>query len=97
METLEENLSKSEQDKLDLDYQVQLLDKVKEELGMNQSDIARKFGMGTATISHWAKQNGKMPLVARIALELMLKEKEHQRMTSLFQNFSMIMREIEKN
>ena len=59
-----------------MQYQIELLDRVKNELGMKQSDISKKFEVGYSVVSKWV--NGKAPLTkaTQIALELMLERKE---------------------
>jgi len=45
--------------KEDLSYQVVLIERVKKELGMSQSDIAKKFDVGNTTVSDWVKKREK--------------------------------------
>ncbi len=63
----------------DLSYQVELIERVKKELGMSQSDIARKFEVGTSIVSKWS--NGKTPITVstKIALELMIERKKDEK------------------
>jgi DNA-binding transcriptional regulator YiaG len=75
----------------DLSYQVELIERVKEELGMSQSDIARKFEMGKSSVSEWANKKVKMKPPYRIALELMLKDKKQQEVIAWVQKFPQIM------
>jgi len=96
MEILEENLSKEEQDKLDLDYQVQLLDKVKEELGMNQSDIARKLDISSTTVSDWKKKRLTMRPMYKLLFELMIKDKHYQDIISSWQKMNHALNFLEK-
>jgi DNA-binding transcriptional regulator YiaG len=72
----------------DLNYQVKLIERVKKELGMNQSDIARKFEVGTSTVSNWTKKKVKIPTVAKIALELMLEREKDKKTLNFMENFS---------
>jgi len=44
------------EEKDDIKYQVELLERAKKELDMNQSDISRKLGIGTTSISDWIKE-----------------------------------------
>ena len=74
--------------KEDLSYQVALIDRVKNELGMSQSDIARKFEVGTSTISNWVKKKIKIPTVAKIALELMLEREKDKKILDFMETFS---------
>jgi len=74
--------------KEDLNYQVELIERVKKELGMSQSDIARKFEMGTSTVSKWAKKKVLMPTSAKIALELMIEKKENKKIIDSIKSFS---------
>jgi len=67
----------------DLSYQVELIDRVKKELGMSQSDISQKFEIGESAVSKWVKKKGKMPTGTRIALELMLERKEERKTIEL--------------
>ena len=63
----------------DLSYQVELIERVKKELGMSQSDIARTFEVGTSVVSKWS--NGKTPITVatKIALELMIERKKDEK------------------
>ena len=65
--------------KEDLSYQVTLIERAKKELGMSQSDIARKFEVGTSVVSKWS--NGKTPITisTKIALELMIERKKDEK------------------
>jgi DNA-binding transcriptional regulator YiaG len=72
----------------DLSYQVTLIERVKEELGMSQSDIARKFEVGTSTVSNWMKKKVKIPTTAKIALELMLEREKDRKMLNFMETFS---------
>jgi DNA-binding transcriptional regulator YiaG len=76
--------------KEDLSYQVKLIERVKKELGMSQSDIARKFEVGTSTVSKWAKKKVLMPTSAKVALELMIEKKEDKRIIDSIKSFSNI-------
>jgi predicted transcriptional regulator len=69
--------------KEDLSYQVELIERVKKELGMSQSDIARKFDIGEAAVSKWVKKKAKIPTGTKIALELMLESKEDKKTIEL--------------
>jgi DNA-binding transcriptional regulator YiaG len=74
--------------KEDLSYQVELIERVKKELGMSQSDIARKFDMGTSTVSKWVKKKVLMPTSAKVALELMIEKKEDRKIIDSIKSFS---------
>jgi DNA-binding transcriptional regulator YiaG len=74
----------------DLSYQVELIERVKKELGMSQSDIARKFDMGTSTVSKWVKKKVLMPTSAKVALELMIEKKEDRKIIDSIKSFSNI-------
>jgi len=76
--------------KEDLSYQVELIERVKKELGMSQSDIARKFDMGTSTVSKWVKKKVLMPTSAKVALELMIEKKEDRKIIDSIKSFSNI-------
>jgi DNA-binding transcriptional regulator YiaG len=76
----------------DLNYQVKLIERVKKELGMSQSDIARKFEVGKSSVSEWANKKVKMKPPYRIALELMLKEKKQQEVIDWVQKIPKIMK-----
>ena len=71
----------------DLEYQVELIERVKKELGMSQSDIAKKFEMSESAVSEWLKKKRKMKAPQRIALELMLKTKEQQEKLKIVDSF----------
>ena len=76
--------------KEDLSYQVELIERVKKELDMSQSDIARKFDMGTSTVSKWVKKKVLMPTSAKVALELMIEKKEDRKIIDSIKSFSNI-------
>jgi DNA-binding transcriptional regulator YiaG len=80
--------------KEDLSYQVKLIERVKKELGMSQSDIARKFEMGTSTVSKWTKKKVLMPTSAKIALELMIEKKEDKKIIDSIKSFSNIIAQM---
>ena len=69
-------------EKENMQYQIELLEKVKKELGMNQSDISRKFEIGAPAVSKWATQKVKIPLAVQLSLELMLELKEQEELTN---------------
>ena len=71
----------------DLSYQVELIERVKKELGMSQSDIARKFEIARSYVSDWTNKKSKMKAPYKIALELMLKEKKQQEVIDWIQKF----------
>ena len=82
--------------KEDLSYQVTLIERVKEELGMSQSDIARKFEIARSYVSDWMKKKSKMKAPYRIALELMLENKEQQEVMDWIQKIPAIMKIAEQ-
>jgi transcriptional regulator with XRE-family HTH domain len=67
----------------DLSYQVELIERVKKELGMSQSDISQKFDIGESAVSKWMKKKAKIPTGTKIALELMLENKEDKKTIEL--------------
>ena len=69
-------------EKEEMEYQIELLEKVKNELGMNQSDISRKFEVGASAVSKWANQKVKIPIAVQLSLELMLELKEQKELTT---------------
>jgi len=71
----------------DLEYQVELIERVKKELRMSQSDIAKKFEMSESAVSEWLKKKRKMKAPQRIALELMLKTLEQQEKLKIVDSF----------
>jgi DNA-binding transcriptional regulator YiaG len=77
--------------KEDLSYQVELIERVKKELGMSQSDIARKFEVGTSVVSKWS--NGKTPITVstKIALELMIERKKDEKIIDWVRNITHVM------
>ena len=74
--------------KEDLNYQVELIERVKKELGMSQSDIARKFEIGESAVSEWMSKKRKMKAPPKIALELMLKDNEQQKRLKIVDSFT---------
>ena len=82
--------------KEDLSYQVALIEKVKKELGMSQSDIARKFDVGNTTVSDWVKKKRKITTTARLALEFMLKDKEQQKELEVIGSFMTLIEKYRK-
>jgi predicted transcriptional regulator len=55
---------------------------------MSQSDIARKFEIGESAISEWVSKKRKMKAPPRIALELMLKDKEQEKKLKIIDSFT---------
>jgi plasmid maintenance system antidote protein VapI len=80
----------------DLSYQVELLERVKEELGMSQSDIARKFDIGNTTVSDWVKEKRKITTTAKLALEFMLKDKKQQKELEVIDSFMSLIEKYRK-
>ena len=78
--------------KEDLSYQVTLIERVKKELGMSQSDIARKFEIGESAVSEWVSKKRKMKAPPKIALELMLKDNEQQKRLKIVDSFTELVR-----
>ena len=81
----------------DLEYQVELIKRVKSELGMSQADIARKFEIARSYVSDWANKRYKMKPSYRIALELMLKNKQQQEIIDWVQKIPRILQIVEQN
>ena len=84
------------EEKDDMKYQVELLERARKELNMSQSNISRKFEVGTSSVSNWAKQKIKMPTSIKIALELMIKDKENQNIINTVKAYHQIMDKIVK-
>ena len=74
-------------EKEEMEYQIELLERVKNELEMKQTDISKKLGIGTTSISDWIKQKRKMPTTAQLALELMLQVKEQEKELEIVESF----------
>ena len=83
--------------KEDLSYQVTLIERAKKELGMSQSDIARKFEIGESAISEWVSKKRKMKAPPRIALELMLKEKKQEEKLKIIDSFAELLIKSKEN
>ena len=83
--------------KEDLNYQVELIERVKKELGMSQSDIARKFEIGESAVSEWVSKKRKMKAPPKIALELMLKDNEQQKRLKIVDSFTELVSENIRN
>jgi predicted transcriptional regulator len=83
--------------KEDLSYQVTLIERVKKELGMSQSDIARKFEIGESAVSEWVSKKRKMKAPPKIALELMLKNNEQQKRLKIVDSFTELVSENIRN
>jgi predicted transcriptional regulator len=83
--------------KEDLSYQVELIERVKKELGMSQSDIARKFEIGESAVSEWVSKKRKMKAPPKIALELMLKNNEQQKRLKIVDSFTELVSENIRN
>jgi transposase len=71
----------------DLNYQVELIERVKKEFGMTQSDIAKKFDIGNTTVSDWIKKKRKITTTAKLALEFMLRDKEREKELEVIDSF----------
>ena len=80
--------------KEDLSYQVELIERVKEELGMSQSDISQMFEIGESAVSKWVKKKGKIPTGTKIALELMIEKKEDKKIIDSIKSFSNIIAQM---
>ena len=80
-----------------MQYQRELLERVKNELGMSQSDISRKFEIGRSSVSDWINQKLIMKASYRIALELMLQNKKQQEVIEWIEKLPKIMNIIKHN
>ena len=80
-----------------MEEQVKLIERVKRELGMSQSDIAKMFNMGTTTISDWVNKKRKITTSAKLALEYMLKDKENQKELEIINSFISLLNSKRKN
>ena len=83
-------------EKEEMEYQIELLERVKNELGMSQSDISRKFEIGRSYVSNWINKKTIMKPPYRIALELMLKEKKQEKVIEWVQKIPEIMNLIKQ-
>ena len=83
-------------EKEDMEYQKELLERVKNELGMSQSDISRKFEIGRSYVSEWINQKSIMKAPYRISLELMLKDKKQKEVIEWVEKFPEIMNIIKQ-
>ena len=80
----------------DMKYQVELLERVKKELDMSQSDISRKFDISGSYVSEWTNQKIIMKAPYRISLELMLRDKEREEVIEWIQQIPRIMSIVEQ-
>jgi len=83
-------------EKEDMEYQIELLERIKNELEMKQTDISKKLGIGTTSISDWMKQKRKMPTTVKLALELMLQVKEQKKELEVVELFRDLLVKKEK-
>jgi len=67
----------------ELEYQVKLLERIKKELKMSLSDIARRLDIQAIRVSKWIKRVKKMPKSARIALECIIQQEEGKKINRL--------------
>jgi len=70
-----------------------IVKQVCQELGINQSELAKRLDVGTSAISEW--KNGKIPKMAQLALELMLTNKRQQNQLYKIKETWAIIQEIE--
>ncbi|SFV63612.1 hypothetical protein MNB_SV-14-1037 [hydrothermal vent metagenome] len=67
-----------------------MVQKVCEELGISQSELARRLDIGRSSISKWS--NGeKIPSVAQVALELMLENNEQKQKLKIIDDFTTLL------
>ena len=69
--------------KEDLSYQVTLIERVKEELDINQSELSQKIGVSPSKLSEWSNEKRKIPKVVIFALNLILENKELKKDSAL--------------
>ena len=79
-----------------MQYQVELLERVKNELNMSQSDISRKFDISRSYVSEWTNKKIIMKAPYRISLELMLRDKEREEVIEWVQQIPKIMSLVEQ-
>ena len=67
----------------DLSYQVELIERVKKELEINQSELSQKIGVSPSKLSEWSNGKRKIPKVVIFALNLILENKELKKDSTL--------------
>ena len=70
-----------------------LVKQVCKEYGITQTELAEKLDIPRGTISRWGSTNN-MPKTAKVALELMLKNRELENKLELFKIFKKALSEL---
>ena len=83
-------------EKEEMEYQIELLERVKKELEMSQVDISKKFGVGSSVVSKWFNKKSSITTATQVALELMLERKKDKEIIEWFQKTSHIMELMKK-
>jgi DNA-binding XRE family transcriptional regulator len=71
-----------------------LVKEVCEELGINQTELSKKLEVSQSTISDW--NNGKIPKMAKLALQLIIKTNVQEKQLREIGNFYQRLGEISK-
>ena len=75
--------------------QENIVQKVCKELNINQTRLGKRLGVSQSSISDW--NNGRIPKMAQLALELLIENKQQKEKLQKVAEFYEIMREINQN
>ena len=72
-----------------------IVQRVCKELEINQTKLGKRLGVSQSSISDW--NNGKIPKMAQLALELLIENKQQKEKLQKVAEFYEIIREINQN
>ena len=74
--------------KEDLSYQVTLIERVKNELGISNTELSKKLKVGNSSISEWANGKRNIPYGTLLAIELMIENQKLKKDLEVVDAFS---------
>ena len=80
----------------DLSYQVTLIERVKEELGISNMELSRKLKVGSSSISEWGNGKRNIPYGTLVAIELMIENQKLKKDLEVVDAFSSLLNRNKK-
>jgi len=80
----------------DLSYQVELIERVKKELGISNMELAKKLKVGNSSISEWGNGKRNIPYGTLLAIELMIENKNLKKDLDVVNAFSSLLNRTNK-
>ena len=80
----------------DLSYQVELIDRVKKELGITNIELAKKLKVGSSSISEWGNGKRNIPYGTLLAIELLIENRRLKKDLDIIDAFSSLINRTKK-